>query len=57
MEKFFINIITFIPKVIIIILGVIIGIIGILMNLGLMGYIKFKMGFRSMFDFLTCEGN
>ena len=57
MEKFFINIITFIPRVIIIILGVIIGIIGILMNLGLMGYIKFKMGIRSVFDFLTCEGN
>lgn len=57
MKKFFINIITFVPGVIIIILAVIIGIIGILMNLGLMGYIKFKTGIRGVFDFLTREGN
>lgn len=57
MKKFFIDIITFVFRVIIIILAVIIGIIGILMNLGLMGYIKFKTGIRSVFDFFTREGN
>lgn len=57
MKKFFIDIITFVFRVIIIILAVIIGIIGILMNLGLMGYSKFKTGIRSVFDFFTREGN
>lgn len=52
-----INKITFVPGVIIIILAVIIGIICIMMNLGLMGYIKFKTGIRSVFDFFTREGN
>lgn len=50
MKKFIINVITFIPKVII-------GIIGLLLTLVLLGYVQSKICFRKVFGFLTCEGN
>ena len=49
MDKFIINVITFIPKLLI-------GIIGLVTTLVLLGYVMTKMGFRKVFDFLTCEG-
>ena len=50
MKKFFINVITFIPKVII-------GIIGLLLTLVLLVYVQSKICFRKVFGFLTCDGN
>ena len=50
MKKFFINVITFIPKVII-------GIIGLVVTVVLMGYVMSKIGLRKVFGFLTCDGN
>ena len=50
MKKFFINVITFIPKLII-------GIISLVVTVILMGYVMGKIGFGKVFGFLTCEGN
>lgn len=50
MKKFFINVITFIPKLII-------GIISLVVTTILLGYVMSKMGLRKVFGFLTCEGN
>jgi hypothetical protein len=50
MKKFFINVITFIPKVII-------GIIGLLLTLVLLGYVQSKIILGKVFGFLTCDGN
>ena len=50
MKKFFINVITFIPKVII-------GIISLVVTVVLMGYVMSKIGLRKVFGFLTCDGN
>ena len=49
MTKIFINIITFIPKLII-------GIISFVLTVILLGYVMTKIGLRKMFGFLTCEG-
>ncbi len=49
MKKFIINVLTFIPKLII-------GIISFVVTLVLMGYVLSKMGMRKVFGFLTCEG-
>ena len=49
MDKFIINVITFIPKVII-------GIISLVVVGILMGYVWTKIGLGKVFDFLTCEG-
>jgi hypothetical protein len=49
MKKVFINIITFIPKVID-------GIFGLLLILVLILFINLKMGIRKVFGFLTCDG-
>jgi hypothetical protein len=48
MKKVFINIITFIPKVID-------GIFGLLLTIVLMMFIIIKMGIRKVFNFLTCN--
>lgn len=50
MKKFFINVLTFIPKLII-------GIISLVVAVILMGYVMTKIGFGKVFGFLTCEGN
>ncbi|MBR4792239.1 MAG: hypothetical protein IK038_01100 [Bacteroidaceae bacterium] len=50
MKKFFINVITFIPKVIM-------GIISMVVSVILLGYVMAKIGFGKVFGFLTCEGN
>lgn len=50
MKKFIINVIMFIPKVII-------GIIGLLLTLILLGYVQSKIILRKVFGFLTCDGN
>ena len=50
MKKFFINVITFIPKVII-------GIISMVVSVILLGYVMTKIGFGKVFGFLTCDGN
>lgn len=50
MKKFLIKTITFIPKVII-------GIIGLSLTLVLLGYVQSKICFRKVFGFLTCDGN
>lgn len=50
MKKFLINVITFIPKVII-------GIISLVVVGVLWGYVMSKIGLGKVFDFLTCEGN
>lgn len=50
MKKFFINVITFIPKVII-------GIISLVVVGVLWGYVMSKIRLGKVFDFLTCEGN
>lgn len=52
MVEVLINIITFIPRIII---GLIAGLIGILLTAGLMLFIKIKIGVRKVFDFLTCN--
>ena len=49
MDKFIINVITFIPKLLI-------GIIGLVTTLVLLGYVMTKMGMMKVFGFLTCEG-
>lgn len=48
MKKVFINIITFIPKVID-------GIFGLLLIIVLMMFVILKMGIRKVFGFLTCN--
>lgn len=48
MKKVFINIITFIPKVID-------GIFGVLLIIVMMLFIILKMGIRKVFGFLTCD--
>lgn len=50
MKKFIINTITFIPKVIM-------GIIDLVLIVIMMGYVMIKIGLGKVFDFLTCEGN
>lgn len=50
MKKFIINVITFIPKVIV-------GIISVVLTGILLGYVMSKIGLRKVFGFLTCEGN
>lgn len=50
MKKFLINTITFIPKLII-------GIISLIVVGVLWGYVMSKIGLGKVFDFLTCEGN
>ena len=50
MKKFFINAITFIPKVII-------GIISMVLSIILLGYVMTKIGLGKVFGFLTCDGN
>ena len=50
MKKVFINIITFIPKVID-------GILGLLLIIVMMVFIILKMGISKVFGFLTCDGN
>ena len=50
MKKFIINVITFIPKVII-------GIISLVIVGVLLGYVQSKICFRKVFGFLTCDGN
>lgn len=52
MAKVLINIITFIPRIII---GLIAGLIGILLTIGLMLFIEVKIGIKKVFDFLTCN--
>lgn len=52
MVEVLINIITFIPRMII---GIICGLIGILLTIGLMMFIKTKIGVKKVFDFLTCN--
>ena len=49
-KKFIINTITFIPKLII-------GIISLVVTVFLLGYVMTKIGFGKVFGFLTCEGN
>ena len=49
MKKFFINVITFIPKVIV-------GIISLAIALVLLGYVESKIVLGKVFGFLTCEG-
>lgn len=49
MKKFIINVLTFLPKLII-------AIISTVVTLVLMGYVLSKMGMRKVFGFLTCEG-
>jgi len=48
-KKFIINVLTFIPKLII-------GIISTVITVILLGYVVSKMGMRKVFGFLTCEG-
>ncbi|MBQ2653427.1 MAG: hypothetical protein II983_06175 [Firmicutes bacterium] len=50
MKKFLINVITFIPKVII-------GIISLVVVGVLWGYVMAKIGLGKVFGFLTCDGN
>ena len=50
MKKFFINVITFIPKIIV-------GIISMVVAVILMGYVMTKIGFGKVFGFLICDGN
>ena len=52
MVEVFINIITFIPRII---FGIIAGLIGILLTIGLMLFIEIKIGVKKIFDFLTCN--
>lgn len=52
MVEVLINIITFIPRVII---KIICGLIGILLTIGLILFIETKIGVRKVFDFLTCN--
>ena len=52
MAEVLINIITFIPRIII---GLIAGFIGILLTIGLMLFIEIKIGIKKVFDFLTCN--
>lgn len=52
MVEVLINIITFIPRIII---GLIAGLIGILLTIGLMLFIEVKIGIKKVFDFLTCN--
>jgi len=48
-KKFIINVLTFIPKLII-------GIISTVVTVILLGYVMTKIGLGKVFDFLTCEG-
>jgi hypothetical protein len=50
MKKFFINVITFIPKIII-------GIISVVLVGVLWGYVQSKIILGKVFGFLTCDGN
>lgn len=50
MKKFIINVLTFIPKVIL-------GIISLVVVGVLWGYVQSKIILGKVFDFLTCEGN
>lgn len=49
MKKFIINVLTFIPKLII-------GIINLVLAVILLGYVMGKIGLGKVFGFLTCEG-
>ena len=48
MKKVFFNIITFVPKVMD-------GIFGLILIIVLMMFVILKMGIRKVFDFLTCN--
>lgn len=49
MKKFIINVLTFVPKLII-------GIISLVVTTILLGYVMTKIGLGKVFNFLTCEG-
>lgn len=49
MKKLIVNVLAFLPKLVI-------GIIGFAATLILLGYVTGKTGFRKVFGFLTCEG-